>query len=364
MDLKRTELVEENARLRRTIQRLENNIKEFLQPPFLVAEVIDRPTKNAAIIRLPNGNEFFTTMVPSLYNAIYPGDKVLTQQNNMTIVAKIGRSRSFNVERFVVVEKPTVTWKDVGGLSTQIQELIEVVELPLKKPNLFKKIGIMPPKGVLLYGPTGTGKTLMAKAVANSTDACFIEVVGSELAQKFIGEGAKLVKDIFDLARDKEPTILFIDELDAIAAKRIEIGTSGEREVQRTFMQLLSELDGFHPLSKVKVIGATNRPDILDPAITRPGRLDRLIEVPLPNAEGRKEIFKIHLKNMNTSSISIQQLVKLTDKMSGAEIRAIATEAGYFAIRENRVKVIQDDFIKAIKKVKKIEKEIVYSMFR
>jgi len=239
----------------------------------------------------------------------------------------------------------------VGGLADQMREIQEVIELPLKKPELFRKVGIEPPKGILLYGPPGTGKTLLAKAVAASTKSTFIEVVGSELVQKFIGEGAKLVKEIFQLAREKAPSIIFIDEMDAIAAVRMDIGTSGEREVQRTFMQLLAEIDGFEPLDNVKIIGCTNRKDILDPAIVRPGRLDRLIYVPLPNEEGRKEIFKIHTANMKIAKVDVNKLMKAMEGFSGAEIKATATEAGYFAIRENRTKIKESDFFDAIEKL-------------
>jgi proteasome regulatory subunit len=234
----------------------------------------------------------------------------------------------------------------------------EVVELPLKKPELFKKVGIQPPKGILFYGEPGTGKTLLAKAVAASTNSTFIEVVGSELVQKFIGEGAKLIKDIFELARKKAPSIVFIDEIDALAAKRVELGTSGEREVNRTFMQLLAELDGFKPLDNVKIIGATNRKDILDPAITRPGRLDRLINVPKPNKEGRLSILKIHSKDMSfDSSVNFSEIVGKMDDFSGAEIKAACTEAGYFAIRENRTKISRQDFLHAIDKIKRSREE-------
>ncbi|MBW2988179.1 AAA family ATPase, partial [Candidatus Woesearchaeota archaeon] len=257
----------------------------------------------------------------------------------------------FNVERFVIIEKPTVTFKDIGGLKEQIREIKEVIELPLTNPELFKRVGIQPPKGILLHGDSGTGKTLLAKAVANSTNATFIEIVASELVQKFIGEGAKLVKEIFDLAKKKAPSIVFIDELDALASKRIELGTSGEREVQRTFMQLLAEIDGFKTLGNVKVIGCTNRKDILDPAIIRPGRLDRLIEVPLPDEEGRMEILGIHTRRMNLRGVNKQVLVKKMVGFSGAEIKAVCTEAGYFAIRDKRDYVTQEDFLNAINKV-------------
>ena len=228
--------------------------------------------------------------------------------------------------------------------------------MPLKKPKLFEKVGIQPPKGILLHGPPGTGKTLLAKAVANSTKSTFIEIVGSELVQKFIGEGAKLVKEVFQLAKDKAPSIVFIDELDALAAKRIEIGTSGEREVQRTFMQLLAEIDGFKHLGNVKVIGCTNRKDILDPAILRPGRLDRLIYTPLPDKEALKEIFDIHTRNMTlTKGLDMDKIINEMQEFSGAEVKAVCTEAGYFAIRANRTHVILKDFLKAVEKVKEKE---------
>ncbi|MEM2131339.1 MAG: AAA family ATPase, partial [Candidatus Woesearchaeota archaeon] len=249
-----------------------------------------------------------------------------------------------------------ITFNDVGGLENQIKEIKEVVELPLKKPELFKKLGIQPPKGILLFGEPGTGKTLLAKAVANSTKSTFIEVVASELVQKFIGEGAKLVKEIFDLAKEKSPSIIFIDEIDALASIRVDIGTSGEREVQRTFMQLLAEIDGFSPLKDVKIIGCTNRRDILDPAITRPGRLDRLIYVPLPNKEGVKQIFNIHTKKMKLVNVNVEKILNMLLGFSGAEIKAVCTEAGYFAIREDRTFVNEKDFLNSIKKIKNEEK--------
>jgi len=277
-------------------------------------------------------------------------------KKNLNIIKKIPITKQFDIESFVIVEKPEVLWKDIGGLDLQAREIKEVVELPLKKPELFKKVGITPPKGILLYGDPGTGKTLLAKAVASSTNSTFIEIVASELVQKFIGEGAKMVKEIFELARAKAPSIIFIDELDALAAKRIEIGTSGEREVNRTFMQLLAEIDGFSPLGNVKVIGATNRKDILDPAVIRPGRLDRLIHIPLPQSEARLDILKIHSKKMDLGSdIDLGNISTLMEDLSGAEIKAVCTEAGYFAIRENRTNITRKDFLRGIDKVNQEE---------
>jgi len=342
---------EENRILKETVANMKEELSKFHRTPLLVAEVKDMIEKNA-LLKLNNGNEFFVE-VASACEPLYPGDTVLVEQKSLTVVKKIDAQRKFNVEKFVIVEKPEVAWGEIGGLTKQAEEIREVIELPLKKPELFKKIGIQPPKGILLYGPPGTGKTLLAKAVATATNSTFIEIVGSELVQKFIGEGSKLVKEIFELARKKAPSIIFIDEIDAIAATRIEIGTSGEREVQRTFMQLLAEIDGFKPLGNVKIVGCTNRKDILDVAIIRPGRLDRLIKIDAPNEEGIKEIFKIHSRYMKLEKgVEIDRLVKQMKGFSGAEIRASCTEAGYFAIRDNRTIIKQKDFLRAITKVK------------
>jgi len=344
---------EENRFLKEMVNNLRNELTRFKKAPLMVCDVQEVIGENA-IIKVPNGNQFYVEIAKDC-EKIEAGDSVLAEQKNLTVVKKVSVSKRFNVERFVIMEKPTTSWKDVGGLDKQVNELKEVIELPLKKPELFKKVGIQPPKGVLLYGEPGTGKTLLAKAIAASTKSTFIEIVGSELVQKFIGEGAKLVEEVFTLAKEKAPSVVFIDELDAIAAKRIEIGTSGEREVQRTFMQLLAEIDGFKPLGNVKIIGCTNRRDILDPAVIRPGRLDRLIKVPIPNKEGVEEIFKIHTRDMSLSKVNMKKLLKAMAGFSGAEIRAVCTEAGYFAIRENRTKVNEKDLSKAIKKVKEEE---------
>jgi len=245
-------------------------------------------------------------------------------------------------------------YSEIGGLSEQIRELREVIELPLVKPHLFRELGIDPPKGVLLYGPPGTGKTMLAKAVAAESNATFIHVVASEFAQKFVGEGARMVKEVFALARRKAPAIVFIDEIDAIGARRIELGTSGEREVQRTLMQLLAEIDGFKPLDNVKIIAATNRLDILDPALLRPGRFDRLIEVPLPDFRGRKEIFEIYLKKVKKcEEINVELLASLTEGFSGAEIKSVVTEAGYVAIRNDRTCINNDDLMEALRTIEK-----------
>jgi proteasome regulatory subunit len=343
-------LEEENRFLRDSLQNAERELEKFKRNPLLVCEVRDLVGKQA-LIRLSNGSEFFVD-ISKQCAGVKPGDTVLAEQKSLTIVKKIRTSKKFDVSKFIIMDKPTVNWKAIGGLKEQVQEVTEVIELPLKKPELFKKIGIDPPKGILLHGPPGTGKTMLAKAVAASTQSTFIQVVGSELVQKFIGEGAKLVKEMFALAREHAPSIIFIDEIDAIGAKRMEMGTSGEREVQRTFMQLLSEIDGFQPLDNVKIIGCTNRKDILDDALVRPGRIDRMIEVPLPNKDSRKEILKIHTKKVNVGRVNYEKLVKHTDGFSGAEIKSVITEAGYHAIRDDRTKVNERDIIRGIEKIR------------
>jgi proteasome regulatory subunit len=251
-----------------------------------------------------------------------------------------------------VEERPDVSYEDIGGLDEQILEVREAVELPLTKPEMFEKVGIDPPKGVMLYGPPGTGKTLLARAVAHETKATFIRVIGSELVQKFIGEGARLVREVFQFAEERSPTILFIDELDAIGSRRLDIATSGDREVQRTLMQLLSNLDGFDVRGEVRIIAATNRPDILDPALLRPGRFDRVIEIPMPKAISRKAIFQIHTRKISMADeIDLDVLVGLTEGTSGADIKNICTEAGMFAVRNNREYITAEDFKKATNKV-------------
>ncbi len=353
-----SELEEENKLLRDTVDQLRGEVERYKSPALLVAEIgeLHRDGEELrAVIKVPNGNQFYVDVSDEAGDLI-PGDSVLVEQKNLTVIRKVSSTKKFPVEQYVILERPTITWQDVGGLKEQVAEIKEVVELPLKKPELFKKVGITPPKGILLYGPPGTGKTLLAKAVAHSTKSTFIEVVGSELVQKFIGEGAKLVKEIFALAREKAPSIVFIDEIDALASKRVDMGTSGEREVQRTFMQLLAEIDGFKNLGNIKIIGCTNRKDILDEAVTRPGRLDRLIEVPAPSAEGLAEIFRIHTKRMRIEKrADMEKILRKMTGFSGAEVKAVATEAGYYAIRADRTLIKEVDFFKAIAKVKRAE---------
>ena len=344
-------LEEEGAMLRELFNNASSELNNLKKPSLLVAEAVNVFGNKSAVVRLPNGNKFYSYVSKDIKD-LKPGDSILIDQKTLNVVDKIDINSNSDVEKFIILDKPKESWSEIGGLKKEIREIKEVIELPLKNPKLFEKVGIHPPKGILLYGPPGTGKTWLAKAVANSTNATFIEVVGSELVQKFIGEGAKLVKEMFSLARSKAPTIVFIDEIDSLAATRMDTGTSGEREVSRTFMQLLAEIDGFEPLDNVKIIGATNRIDILDQAIIRPGRLDRLIEIGLPDEEGRLEILKVHTKRMNLNKVKLKELSTLTADLTGAEIKAVCTEAGFGAIRDNRDYVTREDFLQAIDKIK------------
>mmetsp|Transcript_30562 Transcript_30562/g.85610 ORF Transcript_30562/g.85610 Transcript_30562/m.85610 type:complete len:446 (+) Transcript_30562:79-1416(+) len=256
------------------------------------------------------------------------------------------------VTMMTVEEKPDITYNDVGGCKEQLQKLREVVETPLLHPERFVNLGIDPPKGVLLYGPPGTGKTLSARAVANRTDACFIRVIGSELVQKYVGEGARMVRELFQLARSKKACIIFFDEVDAIGGARFDDGAGGDNEVQRTMLELINQLDGFDPRGNIKVLMATNRPDTLDPALLRPGRLDRKVEFGLPDLEGRAHIFEIHARSMACEqNIRFELLARLCPNSTGADIRSVCTEAGMYAIRARRKQVTEADFLEAVNKV-------------
>ncbi|KAH8618658.1 AAA domain [Trypanosoma vivax] len=255
-----------------------------------------------------------------------------------------------SVSMMQVEEKPDVTYNDVGGAKEQIDRIREVVELPLTHPEKYTQLGIDPPKGVLLYGPPGTGKTLMAKAVANRTDATFIRVIGSELVQRYIGEGARMIREIFQLARTKKAAIIFFDEVDAVGGARG--GADGDDEIQRTMLEMVNQMDGFDSRGNVKVIMATNRPDTLDPALTRPGRMDRRIEVGLPDLEGRTKILCIHAKSLSCEKmIRFELIARLCPNATGADLRSVCTEAGMFAIRARRKTINEKDFLQAVNKV-------------
>ncbi|MHA1266783.1 MAG: proteasome-activating nucleotidase [Candidatus Helarchaeota archaeon] len=343
----------EKIRLDREVRSIRSELDRMRQPPLVTADVMDVLEDGRIIVKSTTGPQFVVKYSPKiLKERLMPGTRVALNQRTFSIVEILPSSIDPFVAGMEVEEAPDVTYADVGGLEEQINEIRETVELPLTRPDLFEKIGISPPKGVLLCGPPGTGKTLLARAVANETHATFIRVIGSELVQKFIGEGARLVREIFTMAKDKAPSIVFIDELDAVGSRRLEVATSGDREVQRTLMQLLSILDGFDARGDVRILAATNRPDILDPALLRPGRFDRIIEFPIPDSKARLQIFKIHTRPLNMDpKINLKKLVRLTEGASGADIKAIVTEAGMFAIRCERESVQLEDFEKAVDKV-------------
>ena len=343
----------ERLRLQREVNNLKVELERLRSPPLFMGYIVEVLDNKTAVVRSTTGPNLVVSISRQVdVNNLKPDTRVALNQRTFAIVNILPASYDPMVQKMELIEKPTEKYTDIGGLDAQIQELKETVELPLLKPELFEKIGIDPPKGVLLHGAPGTGKTLLAKAVANETHAAFIRLIGSELVQKFIGDGARLVREIFEFARENAPSVLFIDELDAIGSRRIDLATSGDREVQRTLMQLLSELDGFNVRGDVKIIAATNRIDILDTAMLRPGRFDRIIEIPIPNSESRNEIFKIHTKGMNLKGdVDIDYLVQMTEGGSGADIKNICTEAGMFAIRAERDHVVNEDFIDAIKKI-------------
>ncbi len=355
LERKLRELEAERMELRRELRRYKMEVDKLLSPPLIEAVVLSVLPDGRAVVKSSTGPNLVVNVSSYIDpGKLKPGTYVALNQRGSTIVEILPQYEDPYVSAMEVVEKPRVSFDDIGGLEEQKRELYEAIILPLTKPDLFRELGIEPPKGVLLYGPPGCGKTLLARAVASMSNATFIRVVGSEFVHKYIGEGARIVREVFKLARKKAPSIVFIDEIDAIAAKRIDIGTSGEREVQRTLMQLLAELDGFDPLGNVKVIAATNRIDILDPAILRPGRFDRLVYVPPPNEKARVEIFRIHTRKMRLADdVDFTQLARLTEGATGADIRAIVIEAGYFALRANRKIVTMADFLAAIEKVMK-----------
>ncbi len=343
-----------NNDLRRKLDDVQREVYKLMSPPLIEATVLEVLDNGRAVVKSTTGPNLVVQISKDIDpSTLRPGMVVALNNRGSTIVEVLPSRVDPMVKAMEVVEKPGVTFKDIGGLESQIRELYEVVVLPLKQPELFREIGIEPPKGVLLYGPPGTGKTMLAKAVASESDAIFIRIVASELVNKFIGEGARIVREVFRYARRNAPAVIFIDEIDGIGARRADLGTSGDREVQRTLLQLLAEMDGFDSLSNVKVIAATNRLDLLDPALLRPGRFDRIIEVPLPDYRARVEILKIHLSRTRyEDNVDIARLASITEGFSGADLKAVVVEAGFYAIREGRRKISMRDLIRAVEKVK------------
>ncbi|WP_247010152.1 proteasome-activating nucleotidase Pan2 [Halorientalis litorea] len=348
---------EQRSELREEVDHLERENETLKTSSLYVATAEELTDEGVVVKQHGNNQEVLTEVSPQLREDLEAGDRVAIN-DSFSVQAMLEAETDARAQAMEVDASPAVAYDDIGGLEEQILEVREAVEEPLVNAEQFREIGIDPPSGVLLHGPPGTGKTMLAKAVANQTDATFIKMAGSELVRKFIGEGARLVRDLFELASEREPAIIFIDEIDAIAAKRTESKTSGDAEVQRTMMQLLSEMDGFEDRGEIRIIAATNRFDMLDRAILRPGRFDRLIEVPEPDIEGRERILEIHTEAMTLAdSVDLGAIAAETDGFSGAELASLATEAGMFAIRDGRTDVRTVDFEDAIEKVTEADTE-------
>lgn len=337
----------------RELQNKNNQLRSRLNTSVSHVGTVEEVLEDGIIIKQEGSNQIYKI---DNYNGIdlRPGDRVELNNNTLAIQGKLEQETDHRTRGMELDTDPDVTFEDIGGLSEEIREVRETVEKPLKNPEAFSNIGVSPPTGVLLYGEPGTGKTMIAKAVANNADATFLKLAASELVQKYIGEGARLVRDLFKVANENKPSIIFIDEIDAIASERKDTAENSQAEVQRTLMQLFSEMDGFKENQDVRVIGATNRYDMLDDAITRPGRFDRIVNISKPDEEGRKEIFEIHMRNMNIDdSVSVDTLVTMTEDFSGAEIQSVCTEAGMLAVRNDKDTITIDEFTNSINKVRK-----------
>ncbi|CAO3651431.1 unnamed protein product [Cunninghamella echinulata] len=385
----RTRLLENEVKIMKSeiqqIQHEQNTMKERIkdnkekirmnkQLPYLVGNVVElldidpdeeeeeeganvdldsRRKGKCAVIKTSTRQTIFLPLIGLVDPAtLKPGDIIGVNKDSYLILDTLPAEYDSRVKAMEVDEKPTEDYNDIGGLDKQIEELVEAVVLPMTHADRFKNIGIKPPKGVLMYGPPGTGKTLLARACAAQTNSTYLKLAGPQLVQMFIGDGAKLVRDAFNLAKEKSPAIIFIDELDAIGTKRFDSDKSGDREVQRTMLELLNQLDGFSSDERIKVIAATNRIDILDPALLRSGRLDRKIEFPLPNEEARARILQIHSRKMNVSKdVNFEELSRCCDEFNGAQCKAVCVESGMLALRRGDVEITHEDFMDAIQEV-------------
>jgi len=347
-------------------KRTEEDLRAIQSQGLFVADVLKQMDDERFIVKNSSGPRYVVGCRSQLDKSkLTPGTRVALDMHTFTIMRPMPREVDPTVFNMLHEDSSSIDFSEIGGLSEQIRELREVIELPLTNPELFHRVGIKAPKGVLLYGPPGTGKTLLARAIASNINGTFLKIVASAIVDKYIGESARIIREMFGYAKDHQPCVIFMDEVDAIGGSRFSEGGSADREIQRTLMELLAQLDGFESLGAVKIIMATNRPDILDPALLRPGRLDRKIEIPLPNEASRFEILKIHANSISKrGDIDYESVVKLADGFNGADLRNICTEAGLFAIRDERDYVLEEDFMKATRKIaeaKKLESKLDYS---
>lgn len=348
----------EKLKLLKDHDKTEDHLKAIQSVGLFIGEVISAKSDDKYLVKLSSGPRYVVGVRSEIdQTKLKTGTRVTLDTMTYTIMKPLAREVDPLVHRMLTEDPGNVAYEEIGGLQDQMQILRETIELPITNPELFKRIGIAAPKGVLLYGPPGTGKTLLARALASNVNASFMKVVASSIMDKYIGESARLIREMFTYAKNHQPCIIFIDEIDAIGGRRLSDGTSSDREIQRTLMELLSQMDGFDPLGQVKTIMATNRPDTLDPALLRPGRLDRKVEIPLPNEAARMDILKIHaLKVSKQGDINLEAVAKICEEFNGADLRNVCTEAGMFAIRVDRDYVIEEDFFKAARKIKETKK--------
>lgn len=357
---------EDRIDLVKEYERTEEDLKAIQSVGMLIGDVLKQMDDERFIVKASSGPRYVVGCRTKLDKSkLKQGTRVALDMTTLTIMRPMPREVDPTVFNMVNDDQGRIDFGEIGGLSEQIREMREVVELPLTNPELFVRVGIKAPKGVLLYGPPGTGKTLLARALASNINGTFLKVVASAIVDKYIGESARIIREMFGYAKDHQPCVIFMDEVDAIGGSRFGEGSSADREIQRTLMELLAQLDGFESLGAVKIVMATNRPDILDPALLRPGRLDRKIEIPLPNETSRLEILKIHAGAVTKrGEIDYESVVKLAEGFNGADLRNICTEAGLFAIRDDRDYILEEDFMKAARKiaeVKKLESKLDYS---
>ena len=345
IDIQQAYTKDEMKNLKREMLRAKEEVRRIQSVPLVIGQFIEMIDANHGIVSSTAGSTYYVRVLSTLdREELKPNSSTALHRHSHAVVESLPSESDSAITNMLAAEKPDVKYSDIGGMDVQKQEVREAVELPLTHHDLYNQIGIDPPRGVLLYGPPGTGKTMMAKAVANATTAAFIKMVGSEFVQKYLGEGPRMVRDVFRLAKENAPSIIFIDEVDAIGTKRFDSQTGADREVQRILLELLNQMDGFDQTTNVKVIMATNRADTLDPALLRPGRLDRKIEFPNPDRRQKRLIFQACTANMNLSEeVDLEDFVQRPEKISAAEISAICLEAGMQAVRNNRYVILTKD---------------------